>query len=353
MNPLISIIVPVYNNQDYLAKCLSSCCHLSSNQVEVLIINDGSTDNSLKIIQDFISKAAHVRLINLNNNRGVGHTRNIGINKAKGRYILFLDADDWLHNDAINEFFNTIEEKKYEIIVFGFLKHYEGTKVSKAYLPNKQKIITGNEDTILNSAILTIDGLNPMVWCYLFSKTFLNKHKLFFPEGIYFEDVPFTLKALYYSKAYGIIQKPLYNYRKHINSITASYTKKKIDDSFKAHFMIRDFLEEKGVFEKYKKEFIIRLLSCCVSPCYADYFRMNRQKKDKELINFMKEVRSSNLLDKLNLDLLMGLFEEIEAEGKFSEALFFKKAYHFLFGIKYMYNFYSMILNLKLLFSKS
>ena len=107
----ISIIIPVYNTENYLSECLDSVINQTLNEIEVICINDASTDSSLDILDDYSKYSDKIKIINCSENKGQGNARNIGITQAKGKYILFLDSDDWLELNACEELFKMAEKK--------------------------------------------------------------------------------------------------------------------------------------------------------------------------------------------------------------------------------------------------
>ena len=341
---LISIIIPVYNVERYLEQCLKSVIINKSDAVEVIIINDASTDQSLKICKKFQKKDTRIQLLDLKENIGLGAVRNLGIQKATGDYIWFIDSDDWIEENALQKLLEFVNKDTYDIVYFGIRKVGEKDRV---VLPEFEDF----SPTFFRDGLKTLKGIHPMVWCSLFSRSFLIRNKIVFPEGIYLEDVPFTVRAQYYCKKLGVIKESFYNYRIHEASITQSASKKKIDDSFTAHLMIKDFLDKEKVFENYKKDFIIRMLSCCVLPSYVDYFKMPKKFIDKELKSFMKQVRKSDLLIQQNIFLLKEMATELDQQ-KPNGGKFFKRAYGFLFGIRYAYGFFKLLFITRLSISR-
>lgn len=339
---IISLIVPVYNVETYLNKCLSSLIADKDDKIEIILINDASTDGSLKICKQFQERDSRINLINLEKNKGSGFVRNLGIQKAKGYYVWFIDSDDWIEKSAIQKLLNYVRLDLYDIVYFGTQKV---DKKKRIVLPDFEKYYP----TFFKDGLKTLKGILPVVWCSLFSRSFLIRNKITFPEGIYLQDVPFSAQAQYYSKNIGVIKELLYNYRIHEASITQSPSKKKIDDSFTAHFKIRDFLKEQNVFEQYNKDFIIRLLSCCILPCFVDYLKMPKTQKDEELKNFMKQVRKSDLLSFPNLLLLKEMGTTLD-KIQSGEGKFFKRSFGFLYGIRYSYGFFKLLLKLKIFF---
>ena len=128
----ISIIVPIYNAEKYLNKCIDSIINQSKKELEIILINDGSTDNSENIIKKYDDK--RIKYFK-NKNQGIGKTRNFGIKKATGKYIMFLDSDDYLDKDACKYLFNKIEKENLDIVVCDFYKDIDG-KIEKVQVPS-------------------------------------------------------------------------------------------------------------------------------------------------------------------------------------------------------------------------
>lgn len=120
MIPKVSIIIPVYNTEKYLTQCLSSALNQTLKEIEIIVVNDASTDRSLNIIQEFKKKDNRIQLINFEKNKGNGIGRNTALNKAKGNYILFLDSDDWLENKAAEVCYIQAEKRKYELLLLSY-----------------------------------------------------------------------------------------------------------------------------------------------------------------------------------------------------------------------------------------
>lgn len=345
MGVKISIIIPVYNVEKYLDKCLKSVVGNKNKNIEILVVNDGSTDNSLEIIQKYLEKDKSITLINLPQNKGPGHARNLGISKSKGDYILFVDSDDWIEKDTISIIEKEINNKT-DLLAFGSREiHYKKRKKGKPLTLDTIPQIDSKNPEYFRSALMTVDGFKPMVWCYLFSKRLILENKIKFPEDIYFEDIPFTTKALFYAGKVKSVPKVLYNYKIRHNSITRKVTDRKIKDNFKAHNMLREFLIEKGVMEKYQNEFIIRMLTCCIRPNFLSYFKI--KEKSRELKERMKNVRKHPIMSNHSLSVLENTYKYCYSIGNRSLGGFLRTSYLFLFLVKNAYLFTSLIMKLK------
>ena len=310
-----------------------------------MFINDGSTDNSLEIIQKYLKKDNRIVLINLSQNKGLGHARNIGIDRSKGDYILFVDSDDWIEKNTIS-IIEKERDNKTDLLVFGSREiHYEQRKKGKLLKIETIPNIDNENPQYFRSALMTVDGFKPMVWCYLFSKQLILENNIKFPEDIYFEDIPFTTKALFFAGKVKSIPKVLYNYRIRHDSITKKVTDRKIKDNFQAHNLLREFLIEKGVLEKYQNEFIIRMLTCCIRPNFLSYFKIKGS--DKELKERMKSVRKHPIMSSDSLSVLENAYKYCYSIDNKSLGSFLRTSYMFLFLVKNAYFFTSCIMKIK------
>lgn len=197
----LSIIIPVYNTQQYLLKCINSCIEqndIDKNDYEILIINDGSTDNSGEIIKNVQTKYPELISAIEQKNKGLSCSRNIGVKYANGEYIWFVDSDDWIIPRAVSTILSAIQKAPDGIAISYQLVYEDGRKV----------------DVIQNSAItgkqlLIESNHNPAQFC-IFSKKFLAKHNLRFCEGYLHEDVDFSVRAKYLADSITVIKQPLY-----------------------------------------------------------------------------------------------------------------------------------------------
>ncbi len=308
----ISIIIPAYNTEKYIRKCLDSALSQTLRDIEIIVINDCSTDNTLSIIKTYSQKDGRIKIVDFLKNMGNGYGRNEGLKIARGDFIMFLDSDDWLEVNAAETLYYTANKSTSDLLLFGHRKHFELSKLkkkSKEYLPQ----IELDRDDIYSNFLLITQGVFPMPWPYFYSRKFILSNNISFPTDIYFEDIIFVAKAIFYAQNIMIYaNNPLYNYRVRKNSIVQSFSKKKIDDNFTVHFMLRDFMKEVGIFEEYKDKYTARLLACCVSFCFSDYLRMPEEKRDEELEIFMEKVRKSDLLTDVNIETVKKFSKEIK-----------------------------------------
>lgn len=215
---VLSIIVPVYNTSSYLEECINSLVNNTVSGYEIIIVNDGSTDDSLLICEKFKNKNQNIIKIFSKPNGGLSSARNYGISKASGKYIIFVDSDDYLYPGSIDVFFKYLN--KYEDIdafEFGY-----GTFVGDD-LKFETKPLLGlfNTDDYLSS-ILQESNYKWYAWKYVFNKTLFNQN-LLFPEGLNYEDIWLIPRLLLNSKTIVGMDFVAYHYRLgRAGAITAS-----------------------------------------------------------------------------------------------------------------------------------
>lgn len=242
----LSIIVPVYNVEQYLQGCLNSILNSTFQDFELIIINDGSKDKSEKIILEFVEKYKDKIVYILKENEGVSIARNVGIEKARGRYITFIDSDDYIEPTAFETMINKIESDNFDIVVCDARLVYETSSdtrvVSSGYtgdLYHKNKIRE------------TMPMFYPVMWNKIY-KTELVK-KIRFTSGVWYEDMEYLLKLYPHINNIGVVKEPLYNYLQRKNSITYTYNDKLYDIINNMERVI-DYYKAQGVYEEYKDE---------------------------------------------------------------------------------------------------
>ncbi len=236
----ISVIVPVYNVEEFLPQCLDSLLTQTLTDLEIICVNDGSTDNSSKILNDYEKKDKRIIIINQKNS-GVCVARNIGIKAASGEYIGFVDSDDWIEPDFYQNLYNIAKERKADIVGTGFC----GVK-------NNQKKTLYSVKEIKNAT--TPEGkfkifkmpTNNYVWNKIYKKDLIIKNELLFPIGMYYEDIVWSSQVMELSGLAVMIPSVGYNYRYNSCSIvhTTYADSKKLIDQAQAHQFQRRFMNK-------------------------------------------------------------------------------------------------------------
>lgn len=220
----VSVIVPVYNAEMYLTQCLDSLVNQTIDSKEIIIVNDGSTDNSLEIALKYEREYDFVKVINKKNGGG-SSAQNVGIKNAGGEYILYVDSDDFIDLDSLEYLYDTAYHWNLDIVKGKYYVYYEDSKSisrksEKQKIPSENKVISG--DIYLKEAIDA--GCYEVVSCInLYRRSYLLENNLLFPEGICYDDHENTLRCLIEFKN-RIMQtdRLFYYYRQRSGSMTKS-----------------------------------------------------------------------------------------------------------------------------------
>lgn len=239
--PKVSIIVPVYNVEKYLTRCLDSLINQTLQDIEIICINDGSKDNSLKILERYAALDDRIQIIN-QKNRGQSVARNNGIEIAVGKYIGFVDSDDWVDLDFFENLYNAIEKYNCDIAVAGIIRLHKLNK--KFHLKFDKEIITDDINTKFE--LCDVPELS-YVWNKIYKKEVLLQHQLKFEEGIFFEDVIITPKMLFYMGKMVTVPDTYYYYWRNPNSIVANRSEKANKDSIYAYNKALEFIKNHNI----------------------------------------------------------------------------------------------------------
>ena len=220
LNTYFSIIIPVYNAEKYLNECLNSILRQEYNNYEVIMINDGSTDNSKKICEDYCHINNRFKLIN-QKNMGVSLARNNGIKLANGKIILFVDSDDILMDGALNIIKNGIMDN--DLLCYGYKEVYKNNHNN--ILLNKNDL--NSKDIFLKSVYLTKE-VGGYLWNKCFRADIIKKNKILFDTNLHYcEDLVFVIEYLKYCKKVYYLNKTLYMYRMRKSSVSYNFFNKK------------------------------------------------------------------------------------------------------------------------------
>ena len=206
----VSVVIPVYNMEKYIEQCLDSVLGQTLQEIELVCVNDGSTDNSLQILKQFQRKSDKVRIIN-QENQGVGKARNKGIEEAAGEFVVFMDPDDYYLDDKILEDLYTAAKEQNVQICGGSLSedHKEGKWIRKEFLGIYKKYTFAEEKYIEYKDYQFDYGF----YRFMYKKEFLVKNDIYFPPYIRFQDPPFFVKAMIMAGGFYALPRVTYCYR--------------------------------------------------------------------------------------------------------------------------------------------
>lgn len=246
----ISIIVPIYNAEKYLNRCIDSLINQTKKELEIILINDGSTDGSENIIKEYNDK--RIKYFK-NKNQGIGKTRNFGLKKATGKYIMFCDSDDYYELNMCELMYNKAKQENLDLVICDFYKEYDNRKQEEEKQPSFS-------NTNLKEKPALIRTINLAPWNKIYKKELIINNDLYFEENLKYEDTPFVAKALDSAKKIGKIDKCLNHYLIHDNSET-TIRDRRCFDIFKILDIIRNYYKDKDYIKEDLDKLTVRIIT--------------------------------------------------------------------------------------------
>ena len=286
-NPLVSIIVPVYNAEKYIKECVNSIINQTYRNIEIILVNDGSKDSSSKICQLLAKNNPRVKYIS-QNNKGPSAARNKGIRYAKGDYIQFVDSDDIIEDNMTEELVRA-KDKNSQLVLCGY------NIISRNKTSSKKPNIAGNytrEEFLRCFGSLFSNRLINSPCNKLYDKKILDENNLYFDEGISIgEDLLFNLDFLNCCSAITILPKTLYNYNRfNTNSLTQSYINHYFENQQKLYDSIRFFLLSNNKYIGNNIEHIETSYTNRVIESIANLFHNNNDLSEKAIRENIKAI---------------------------------------------------------------
>ena len=287
--PKISIIVPVYNIENYISTCVQSICNQTYNNLEIFLVNDGSTDHSRKICEFFAKKDKRIKIIDKKNG-GLSSARNIAIDKTTGNYILFVDGDDYIERDLVELLVADALSNQADIATFSFTQFSDEDNVVVASKHNNHFVLPKEKAL---SFLLYQKNVTTSAWGKLYKKELFNSIR--YPEGAICEDLPVTYRLFSQANTICINTSGKYFYRQRVDSIIHSpFSEKRYNAIF---FAIEETTYIKKHFPKlknaaYNREFMEAIYILATMPYEKKY-----RKKIKFLDSIIRRTKSIVLFD--------------------------------------------------------
>lgn len=264
----VSVIISVYNNEFYLRECLDSIINQTLKEIEIIIVNDGSTDNSLEVIEEYAHRDKRIVIIN-KENEGISKTRNRGLDICKGEYIQFIDSDDYIDNNMIENMYNVATNNELDIVMCGYKritdnKQYNNLPEIKIDNIIDKKGILGYLTNSYENKLLWF------VWRNMYKNELLKLNNIRFKEDLRFgEDSIFNLECFLEAQRIMAVDKCFYNYRYTPDSLTSrkykSYLFNNLNTQYKEKISIyKKYSLESLMKEDVDKNFIKHLLPICI-----------------------------------------------------------------------------------------
>ena len=251
--PSVSIVIPIYNTEKYLEKCLNSLLNQALVDIEIICINDASTDNSLNIIYKYAEQDSRIRVINLVKNKRQGGARNEGLKIATGEYIGFVDSDDWVDEKMFQCLYAEAIKQNADICVCDYYKVYNGCEVEKEEILKDDIFYLSEVDK--KKKIILAGGY---ICCCLIKRDLILNNNLFFPENVLYEDN--AIGGAIFLAARNIIKvsEPFYYYRQDNVSTTRSMNNWNYFDRLKTALMFLENMTRIDVNRIYQEEIEFR-----------------------------------------------------------------------------------------------
>ena len=263
----LTIIIPIYNVEEYIEKCLKSILNKNYNNIEIILVNDGTKDNSMKIIEKYLIDS-RIKVINKENG-GLSSARNIGLSHSSGKFISFIDSDDWIDIDKLMKIFSIIKKENLDLIIGNGYRYPEMKKIHLAKYTGTDSGLHFFEDMLEKEDYLET------VWKCIYKKKFLKENNIKFIEKLLHEDTPYTFECLVKAKKIKIVDICFYFYRQREGSIIFTKTKK---NTVHILYGLSKMLSEYRLFKNKSKIINMYLLNL--------YFNNTRKLKmiDKRLL---------------------------------------------------------------------
>lgn len=281
--PLLSIIVPVYNVEDYIRPCLDSLINQTLKNIEIICVNDASPDNSLEILNEYAKKDSRVKVINLSQNKHQGGARNEGIKVSSAEWISFVDSDDFVDISMYELMYKKAIETCSDIVICDYYEYYSQNNI-KAGLCLPDSVLS--QPKPLRDRQMLFNTFS--VWQAIYRKKILTDNHLYFPEQLFYEDNAFVYVVHFLAEKISKVNKPLYYYRCSNVSVTRSYNNYNLFDRLTTANILKNNLIRFGLYDANKEEvdflytqlYYINTIYACIthfSPLpYSEFKKLKR-----------------------------------------------------------------------------
>ena len=314
MEELISVIIPVYNKEKYIKETIISIINQTYSNLEIIIVNDGSTDTSKDICVQFQKKDNRIKLINTDNH-GAGHARNIGINTAKGKYISFIDADDYIDKDYYNILYNMIAKYEADIAECKYIRVKQNEKNIQNKKEDNIKLFTNIQKLEILYGDDVHEYVNSVIMCNKLFKKELFKNT-YYPENRVIDDEFITYKLIYKSKKIVTTDRELYFYVQSEDSVMRNnFKEKRVIDTIDVYDEVYNFSVDSNL-QEIQEIVLIRYLNYCIELVHKTKLSEQISQKDK-VIKFIQEKfeeKKKKYYEKYNNKLLLSKVNEIEID---------------------------------------
>lgn len=314
-HPLLTVIIPVFNTANLLKRCLDSLLNQVNKQIEILLIDDCSTDNSLDIIKQYSQKYANIHYIVMAKQSGTGNARNNGLEKITTKYVCFLDSDDWIDSNTYEKVINFLEKNdNCDIAMFGIKTECDSPFLSKfKCIYEYSNIIESRYALTLLCKTMSHDvSISSMLGNKVFRTELLKNKNIKFVHN-YFEDVYFSFVTFFYSKYVCFIEDTYLHYYQRQDSIMHSFSRHYIDGLLDVLNDLRIFLNTRDCFVEYEKDYFALFNKSIFSLINMIFSSVQNDIVQKKHIIYLVELLTKNfdvteLISNLDINIIKEIF---------------------------------------------
>ena len=334
----VSIIIPVYNVEEYLEVCLDSVINQTINSKEIIVINDGSTDKCYEILTEYKSKFPELIIIN-QKNRGISETRNVGMSVARGEFVAFVDSDDFIELDMFEKMYAVAKRENVDVVICNYILYNKITDEENPdkYIRDKYMIKgidkEGFIDKIEALKMFLLNDIKAYVWNKIHKRELFTKNKILFPDFKVCEDTPVGFLLLAGSQKIFSMGEPLYYYRQREASLTKTFSIKSMEDMLEGCYIMRDYLEKNPLlYEKliqYYRVYMIKTLWVIHNKYFIQYCETGQKSNYSDFKKIVKKEVSG-----LKISEIIGN-SELTLKYKVNGLLIKTRTYGIIFPILY------------------
>lgn len=256
--PKVSVIVPAYNVENYISRCLESILHQTLQDIEIIVVDDGSQDGTNQIVRHYEEQNRCVHLIT-QENRGVAQARNAGINASSGEWIVFVDADDWIEKELCETVYRVGENEDCEVVAYS--AHPFPEEYADKWLKRKLRCRRKQYDHFVPYLLLKESGGAPFIWNKAYSSSLIKRTKVRFEKLRYCEDLVFVFEILPQARKVCFIDEMLYHYRVNREDSLMAEWKTKTEERLQYHVeslgIITKYWYERGFLKRWRVSYLV------------------------------------------------------------------------------------------------
>ena len=256
-NYKVSVIVPCYNAEKFLPKCIKSLRNQTLSEIEIICVNDCSKDETKNILNKYAKEDPRIKPIHFEKNQGQSSARNAGIQASSGDFISFVDSDDYIEEDMLEKLYNKALHTGSDMVISNIYLDFEDTGEKQIFRDNRYYTYLSGQTFHATEQPALISCIG--VWDRIYRRELIINNHLLFPVGLVYEDHLFCIQAFVLAKKVTVVNEPLYYYRKNAGGSITDNEKK--NDNYKFNFLeisrrIKAFLKEQNVYEVFQKEYL-------------------------------------------------------------------------------------------------